>query len=51
MQVKVLVELSAKKIDTTFTYHVPCDLESEIEIGKRVKVPFSKKYLFCENVC
>ena len=45
MQANVLVEINAKKLDKTFTYHVPKHLEQEVMIGKRVQVPFQKKYL------
>ena len=45
MYVEVLVELKAKQIDKTFTYKVPDSLISEIEIGKRVLVPFGKQKL------
>ena len=45
MFVDVLVELKTKKIDETYTYSVPSDLVKEIEIGKRVLVPFGKQKL------
>ncbi len=45
MFVEVLVEIKAKKIDKTFTYSVPKNLEKSIEIGKRVLVPFGKQKL------
>lgn len=45
MLVDVIVELSAKAIDKTFTYHVPPSLSSQIEIGKRVLVPFGRQQL------
>ena len=45
MQANVLVEINAKKLDKTFTYHIPKNLESDVMIGKRVRVPFAKKYL------
>ena len=45
MYVAVIVELSAKAVDKTFTYHVPPMLEQEIEIGKRVLVPFGRQQL------
>lgn len=45
MQANVLVEINAKKLDKTFTYHIPKNLESDVMVGKRVQVPFSKKYL------
>ena len=45
MYIEVIVELSAKAVDKTFTYHVPPMLEQEIEIGKRVLVPFGRQQL------
>jgi len=41
----VLVELKAKQIDKTFTYLVPENLSTKVEIGKRVLVPFGKQKL------
>ena len=45
MYVDVLVELSLKNVDETFTYSVPDELKSDIKIGKRVLVPFGKQKL------
>ena len=45
MTVDVLVELSNRNIDKTFTYNVPKDLELDIKKGVRVKVPFGKQKL------
>lgn len=45
MFVQVLVELKAKQISKTYTYSVPQKLEQEIQIGKRVKVPFGNQQL------
>ena len=45
MYVDVIVELSAKAIDKTFTYQVPPALETQVEIGKRVLVPFGRQQL------
>lgn len=45
MYVDVLVELKIKKIDQTYTYSVPVNLQNEIEIGKRVLVPFNNQKL------
>lgn len=45
MYIDVLVELKAKQIDQTFTYHVPQNLEDNIEVGKRVLVPFGSRLL------
>ncbi len=45
MYIDVLLELKNKQMDQTYTYHVPKSLEKEIEVGKRVKVPFNKREL------
>jgi len=45
MYADVLVELKAKQIDKTFTYLVPNNLINEVEVGKRVIVPFGKQKL------
>ena len=45
MYIDVLIELKTKKLDKTFTYHVPSDLVSFVSIGKRVLVPFGKQKL------
>jgi len=42
MYIEVIVGLP---IDKTFTYSVPKELEKDIEIGKRVLVPFGKRHL------
>ena len=43
MVIEVLVEIKAKTIDKTFTYQVPNQLEGQIELGKRVLVPFQNR--------
>ena len=43
MFLEVLVEIKAKGINQTFTYHVPSNLEKNIAKGKRVLVPFGKQ--------
>lgn len=45
MTIDVLVELKLKKVDKTFTYSVPRDLEGQIKVGIRVLVPFGKQKL------
>ena len=45
MYVDVIVELSAKAIDKTFTYQVPPTMFSSVKIGKRVLVPFGRQKL------
>jgi len=42
MYIEVVVGLP---IDKTFTYAVPKELEEEIEIGKRVLIPFGKRHI------
>lgn len=43
MYVEVLIQFNTRSLDYTFTYKVPKELENEIKIGKRVKVPFRNK--------
>ncbi len=45
MVAQVLVELKVKNIDQTFDYSIPLELETKIEVGKRVLVPFGKQTL------
>ena len=45
MIVGVLVEITNKSVDRVFDYLVPSKLESLVEIGKRVKVPFGNRTL------
>ena len=45
MTVNVLVEININKKDKTFTYLVPDKFKDEIDIGKRVLVPFGKQLL------
>ena len=45
MVANVLVELSNRNIDKTFTYNIPNELENLIKIGIRVLVPFGKQTL------
>ena len=45
MFIDVLVEIKAKAIDQTFTYSIPNNLRCNLEIGKRVLVPFGKQKL------
>ena len=40
MIAKVLVGLSNRNIDKTFSYKIPANLETKIKIGIRVLVPF-----------
>lgn len=45
MYIEVLLELKNKQTDQTYTYKVPKNLECEIKVGKRVKVPFNHREL------
>jgi len=45
MVVDVLVEVNINKKDKTFSYKVPNNLIDDIDIGKRVLVPFGKQIL------
>ena len=45
MTIDVLVELKLKKIDKTFTYSVPKNLEEQMKVGIRVLVPFGNQKL------
>lgn len=45
MVANVLVELSNRNIDKTFTYNIPNELENLIKVGIRVLVPFGKQTL------
>ncbi len=45
MYIEVLIEIKNKHVDKTFTYMVPSNLVMEIEIGKRVLVPFGHQTL------
>lgn len=45
MLVEVVIELTAKALDKTFTYAVPPMMEHEIALGKRVIVPFGRQKL------
>ena len=45
MYANVIVEITAKSVDKTFTYIVPNRYRNIIKIGSRVKVPFATKTL------
>ncbi len=38
----VIVDLSVESLDRTFQYRIPESLESEIELGTRVRIPFGR---------
>ena len=41
----VLIELKTRKIDKTFTYLIPKELDGKVKVGMRVLVPFGKQTL------
>ncbi len=43
MYIEVLVEITSKHVDKTFTYQVPTSLEKDIAVGKRVLIPFGNR--------
>ena len=45
MYVDVLIEFNIRALDYTFTYKVPKEKENDIEVGKRVRVPFRNKII------
>ena len=45
MYVDVLCEIGAKAVDNVFEYRVPKDMENNIKIGIRVRIPFGKMVL------
>ena len=45
MYAKVIIEYGAKAVDREFTYMVPQALQTKIEIGHRVKVPFNNRLI------
>ena len=38
----IIINSDAEQLDRVFTYKIPLDLMSSIDIGYRVKVPFGK---------
>lgn len=45
MYVSVLTQIGSKKVDKSFFYHVPLELEDSIGVGKRVRIPFGNMVL------
>ncbi|MCK8826913.1 primosomal protein N' [Natroniella acetigena] len=41
--VKVAVDLPVKQVNKPFTYHLPEELEGEVEAGHKVKIPFGNR--------
>ena len=40
MFASIIIEYNAQKLDKTFTYKIPTELEQKIKIGMKVYVPF-----------
>ena len=45
MYAKVIVEIGVKAVDRLFTYLIPKNIEDNIKVGARVKVPFGNQFL------
>ncbi len=45
MYAQVIIEITAKAVDKTFTYKIPENLEGKVCVGSRVKVPFAHQTL------
>lgn len=45
MYARVIVEIGVKAVDKLFTYLVPKNIECDIKVGARVKVPFGSQFL------
>ncbi len=43
MYANVLVQYGVKSLDHTFTYHIPDELVSSVEVGRKVSVPFGSQ--------
>lgn len=43
MYADILVEIKNKHVDKTFTYHVPKEMQTDIQVGSRVLVPFGSQ--------
>ncbi|MBQ3942890.1 MAG: hypothetical protein II669_01065, partial [Elusimicrobia bacterium] len=41
----VIVDISHEKLDKTFQYIIPKELENAIEIGMQVKIPFGPRFI------
>ncbi|MCK7487391.1 MAG: hypothetical protein MZU97_19165 [Bacillus subtilis] len=52
MIARILVDVPAKAVDRLFDYLIPATLESVLEIGMRVVVPFGTRELmgFCLEI-
>ena len=43
MIAQVIVDVAAKQTDRIFEYHIPAELEKNIQVGSRVVVPFGRR--------
>ena len=43
MIAQVIVDVAARQTDRVFEYHIPSDIEKEIQVGSRVVVPFGPR--------
>ena len=41
----VIVDISIDKLDKTFQYRIPEELEGKIEVGVQVDIPFGRRTL------
>ena len=41
----IIVDISSEKLDKTFQYLVPDELQEEIEVGSCVEIPFGSRKL------
>ena len=42
MYADIIVDISQDKLDKTFQYHIPSELEDKVSVGTRVLAPFGK---------
>ena len=38
----IIIDISVKNVDRVFQYRIPTELETQIQVGTRVTVPFGK---------
>ena len=42
MYAQVIVDITHEKLDKVFEYHIPSELETQVQVGMEVVVPFGK---------
>lgn len=42
---RVIVDISQDKLDKTFDYHIPVYLQTQVEVGTQVNIPFGRRRL------